>query len=403
MNPAVLASEPPAHPAAGRPWDGEKLYFRGDDYFKDLLESIRRARATVDFETYIFEKGRLGDLVVSTLRKAEARGVQVRLLVDGIGSPDFEEWYGERLKARGVEYRVYRSWKTLLASLFGRMGFGLRKDLRGLKTLWHWGGHRDHRKLCVVDGHKVWVGSFNVSDQHLEGVRGDKAWRDTGIALSGVKTDVFHLAFHLAWEEGTRYRLRFSQRKRLIRQISHDVLEEPVRLNITRRLRSLFNHRLAHRLVEARKRIWITTPYFVPTRSLFKALIKAARKGCDVRFILPGPSDVPVVKWVSMVFYSHLLKAGCRIFEYQGRVLHAKSLFIDERAYVGSSNLNHRSLLHDLEIIVLPQKKASLKALEGQFETDMRMSREATLGEMKHRPFWSRMLSFLFFRFRYWF
>src|SRR5579871_981779 len=155
MKPVVLASKPSSRPATGRSWIGEKLYFQGDEYFRDLLEAIRHAKATVDFETYIFEKGRLGDLVVSTLQKAAARGVQVRLLVDGIGSPDFEEWYGRRLADSGVQYRVYRSWKAMFAALFGRMGFSLMEDLRGLRTLWHWGGHRDHRKLCIVDGKRV--------------------------------------------------------------------------------------------------------------------------------------------------------------------------------------------------------------------------------------------------------
>ncbi|HJT23313.1 MAG TPA: phospholipase D-like domain-containing protein, partial [bacterium] len=203
MGPASLLEQPP-HPETARSWSGEKLYFLGDDYFQDLLKSIRQARRTLDFETYIFEKGRLGDLVVSNLLKAAAHGVKVRLLVDGIGSPDFEEWYGRRLAAKGVQYRVYRSWKVLFNSFLGRIGLG-RGAFRGLRSLWHWGGHRDHRKLCVVDGESVWVGSFNVSDQHLEGVQGNKAWRDTGIALSGVQTDVFQLAFQLAWEEGTRY------------------------------------------------------------------------------------------------------------------------------------------------------------------------------------------------------
>lgn len=381
-------------------WTGEKLYFRGDNYFQDLLKAIRHARSSIDFETYIFEEGRLGDQVVSALARAAKRGVRVRLLVDGIGSPDFASQYGPRLEESGVRFRSYR----YLMDYFAVRGWkGFLSLFRNLRRLWGWGQHRDHRKLCILDGKEVWVGSFNVSDLHLEGVRGPQAWRDTGMRLQGVRIPVFTLAFQLAWEEKASSPWTFSHGKKLLRQVERGVLEGPVRLNVTLRLRRLFNRRLALRLVGAKKRIWLTTPYFLPTRPLFRALLKAARQGCDVRLLLPGPSDVPMVRWASMVFYPHLLRAGCRIFEYQGRVLHAKSLLVDGVSYVGSSNLNHRSLLHDLEIIVLPQKKASLRALERQFELDLRHSREASLAELAARSFGSKMLSALFFQFRYWF
>ena len=381
-------------------WSGEKLYFRGDDYFQGLLKAVRQARSTIDFETYIFEKGRLGDLVVSALAGAAKRGVQVRLLVDGIGSPDFASQYGPLLEKNGVRFKSYR---YLLDYVSARGWKGFQSLFRTLRRLWGWGQHRDHRKLCILDGSEVWLGSFNVSDMHLEGVRGRQAWRDTGMRLQGVRTPVFGLAFQLAWEEKASAPWKFSRGKKFLQQVEREVLEGPVRLNVTLHLRHLFNRRLASRLIGARKRIWLTTPYFLPTRPLFRALLKAVRQGCDVRLLLPGPSDVPMVRWASMIFYPYLLRAGCRIFEYQGRVLHAKSLLVDGLSYVGSSNLNHRSLLHDLEIIVPPQKKASLRALERQFEADLRHSRESSLGELAGRPFWSKMLSALFFQFRYWF
>jgi cardiolipin synthase len=403
MNPVPRFLEKSNPPEMAGHWSGEKLYFKGDDYFRDLLKSIQRAKKSVDFETYIFEKGWLGDRVVSALAQAARRGVRVRLLVDGVGSPDFASHYGAQLKKQGARFHVYRSWPSLFTSLSLVLWFqGFRHLLRNMRRIWNWGGHRDHRKLCVVDGERVWVGGFNVSDFHLEKRMGLRAWRDSGIGLRGVKSYVFQLAFHLAWEEQALSHLRFSYKKTLIHWLSHDVLEGPVRLNVTLRLRRLFNHRLSQRILSAEKRIWITTPYFVPTRDLFRALLRAARKGRDIRLVLPGPSDVAMVKWASMAFYSRLLRAGCRIFEYQGRVLHAKTLLIDRRAYVGSSNLNHRSLLHDLEIIVLPQYPRSLRILERQFGKDLLHCREITLTELKQRPIFSRFLSVLFFQFRYW-
>ncbi len=404
MKPSGLLLEAHHHREPAKLWSGERLYFQGDDYFRDLLKSIRRSRRTLDFETYIFEKGRLGDLILSALAKAAARGVKVRLLVDGAGSPEFPLHYGRLLEQGGIEYRVYRSWPVFLDSASRALWFrGLRDFFRHLRRLWSWGTRRDHRKLCIVDGTEAWVGSFNVSDRHLEGLHSGMAWRDTGIVLTGVQSLVFQLAFQLAWEEQVFSSRRSAYKKMLGRWLAHDVLESPVRLNATRRLRRLFNRRLSLRLRNARRRVWITTPYFIPTRSLFRALLKAARKGCDVRLVLPGPSDVPMVKWASMAFYPRLLRAGCRIFEYQTRILHAKTLLVDDRAYVGSSNLNHRSLLHDLEVIVLPRTRASRKALERRFEADLRCCREVRQAELNRRTLGGRILSAVFFQFRYWF
>lgn len=398
---------PGAHhhtPLGGKPWSREKLYFRADDYYRDVLRGIRQAGESVDFETYIFEAGVLGDKVVSALTDAARRKVRVRLLVDGVGSPDFASHYGSRLSKGGVHFRVYRSWPMFFTSIFHLAFFHkFRAILRNWGELWAEGKHRNHRKQCIIDGKKVWAGGFNVSDWHLERTKGKEAWRDTGIGLFGVRNLVFKLAFHMAWEDVWPHHLRGTYRRLLVRWISHDVLKSPVRVNVTWRLRRLFYQELLVRLASAKKRIWITTPYFVPPRGLVRALTAARKRGCDVQLLLPGVSDVPMVRWASMSFYPTLLRAGCRIFEYQKRVLHAKTLLVDAWPRVGSSNINYRSLRQDLELNVVLQEKESLKALDRQFRKDLLNCREIKLGELKERPFWNRMLSWFFFQFRYWF
>ncbi len=110
-----------------------------------------------------------------------------------------------------------------------------------------------------------------------------------------------------------------------------------------------------------------------------------------------------MVRWASLIYFPGLLRAGCRIFEFQQRILHAKTILVDSWALVGSSNLDHRSLRQDLEVNVIPQEKKSLLALEGRFKKDLAHCREVSLGGTKLRPFWSRALSAVFFHFRYWF
>jgi cardiolipin synthase len=399
-----LSSRGPRYSAMARPpWDKEKLYFKGDDYFNDVLKAIARSQKRVDFEVYIYEKGLLGNRVASALLQAARRGVRVRLLVDGIGSPDCADDYGEKLEKGGVRFRVYRRLPGVLNLFSGPFGSLLSgKAIRRLRNFWFRVNRRDHRKLVMVDRDRVWLGGFNVSDEHLESVVGQKAWRDTGLGLSGVREKAFRLAFNTAWHDKVHRRLWRFYRGRLIAWLSRKSSLNQVQINATRRLRSRFHRELLGRLRSARRRIWVTTPYFVPTLPVLRALLHAAVQGIDVRLVLPEKSDIPFVRWASMTFFPPLLKAGCRIFEYHKSILHAKTLLVDDWALVGSSNFNHRSFLFDLEVDVAAGKPASLKFLERQNASDFRRSREIRFSDLKLRPLWTRILTWLFFRLRHW-
>jgi cardiolipin synthase len=404
MVPIPRLFEKPRSAERAKPWAGEKLYFQGDDYFRDVLKAVQGARKDVDIETYIFEPGRLGDQVTAALIRAQRRGVRVRLLVDGVGSPDFLSYYGARLEKGKVRFRVYRSWPTFFSSIFHHFRFFRPvQSLHFALSTWNSGKHRDHRKQYIVDRKRVWIGSFNVSDWHLQKVKGKAAWRDTGIGLSDVKSLVFQLAFHAAWEDPWPYHFARMYRHSLAQWLMRDVEGSPIRMTANRKLRRLFRKELLERIASSRRRVWVLTPYFVPTGPLLRALARAAKRGCDVRLILPGQSDVPMVRWASMTYFPMLLKAGCRIFEFQGRVLHAKTTLVDSWVMVGSGNLDYRSLRKDLEVNVIPQEKKTLRGLEREFEKDLFDCREIGLKELQQRPLLSRMLSAVFFRFRYWF
>jgi len=394
----------PSQPQPPKSWTGEKLYFRGDDYFRGLLRAIHGARKSVDFETYIFEPGRLGDQVAAALVKAARRKVKVRVLVDGVGSPQFASTYGPLLEKAGIPYRVYRSWPTFFSTIYKRFRLShFFKSLQKDVALFDSGKHRDHRKQVIIDNRAVWIGSFNVSDWHLVSEKGNKAWRDTGIALSGVKNLVFKLAFQATWEDPWPYHFHRLYRHSLIQWLSYGIEESPIRMTANQRLRRAFRRELLKRIRGARTRVWITTPYFVPTGPLWRALLRAAKRGCDLRIILPERSDVPMVRWASMAYYPKLLKAGGRLWEYQRSVLHAKTTMIDEWVLVGSSNLDYRSLRKDLEINVVPQNPKTIRALEKRFELDQAQSHEVKPEELKRYPPGTRLLSWFFFQFRYWF
>jgi cardiolipin synthase len=367
------------------------------------LKAIGRARRSIEIETYIFEPGKLADRVVLALKKAQGRGVRVQLMVDGVGSPEFLPRYGKELEEAGIPYRIYRSWPTFFSSVFRH--FDLFKPLGSFQyalNTFNRGKHRDHRKQFILDGTEVWLGSFNVSDWHLEKIKKGQVWRDTGLRLTGVTSPVFSLAFRTTWEDPWPHHFHHSFRHFLIDWLTRDLPETPVRMTASRNLRRVFRKELLGRMDLAERRIGVMTPYFVPTGPLLRALVRAARRGCVVRLVLPGLSDVPIVRWASMIFFPVLLKAGVRIFEYQGRVLHAKGFQADDWILVGSSNLDHRSLRKDLEVNVLLQKVRTKAVWQGQWEKDLRHCREVTLQDLAERPLWSRVLSALFYHFRYW-
>lgn len=165
-----------------------------------------------------------------------------------------------------------------------------------------------------------------------------------------------------------------------------------MRLNVRRAQRRENYLDLLVRIVGARRRILIENAYFVPDGSLLRALRAAAEGGADVRIVVPAVSDIFFIPWVTSAFHVGLLRAGVRIFEYTGGMMHAKTMLIDEWGLVGSSNLNHRSLFHDLEADVVLASEEASRSLEVQFEHDCRASREITLNTWRERPWIERAL-----------
>lgn len=374
-------------------WERCEVLNDGDLFFKALEAAIDAATVSVDVEFYIFATDRTGEWFFEVLARAARRGVVVRLLVDGIGSTSFARHYRERARGAGILVRVFheppwdkwRWWQR-------RRGVGEKRSTwrRMVRRL----NHRNHRKVCIVDGRTAFVGSFNVTKYHLASEMGVAAWRDSGVIIEGPEVRVLINTFEDIWIG------RFQRLKRKIRR--KRLQTSPlVRLNVTGKQRRENYLDLLVRLLRARQRIWITNAYFVPDGSLLRALAVVAREGIDVRILVPGFSDVVFIPWITAAFHFGLLTAGVKIFEYRGSVLHAKTMVIDDWGLIGSSNLNHRSLLHDLEADIVVTDERSLKAMGDQFVIDLGRSVEVTLENWRQRPFIERFLGRVLLWFRY--
>lgn len=360
----------------------------GEDFFQRLIADIEQAQSFIECEVYILENDKTGRSIIDSLSAASQRGVSVRLIVDGIGTSPWIQGMLNRLKASGGEVKIYHPlpWR------FWQWGMAIKQEgfLTRFFFLLSVINSRNHRKTCIIDSWVHWIGSFNFSSTHLHSDQGGENWRDTAIRLE-TDNDEVHQAFQRIW-----------QRTHSIRPRLPEGFPGYFRINDSRRKRRLLYRDLLGHLTRAHSRIWITTPYFIPGPRLQKRLRNAAKKGVDVRLLLPSVSDVFFMPWASLFFYQQLLKAGVKVYEYQAGILHAKTLIVDYWATIGSSNMNSRSILHDLEIDYVLQKHSSLEQLENHFLDDLKQSKQIAIEDIQKRKPIIKLLGRLALSLRYW-
>jgi len=371
----------------------EQIFFRGDDYFASLLQDIANAETSIDLETYIFALDDLGKKIIHALSEAAQRGVAVRVLVDGVGA---SQWGGDLvrlLEKAGGQTRIFHPFPWSLWQ-WSRSFVHVPSILKVIYLLLKINS-RNHRKVCVIDKRVAYIGGFNISNSHIKGKGRGDGWRDTGVRIEDVNLSELILAFNAAWDN-----LAIHER---LRQIFRHIYTNPIfRLNYSWHRRRVLYKNLLQRISQSKERVWITNAYFVPDNFLLKKLHDAALRDVDVRILLPRKSDVAFMPWTSQAFYERLLEAGVRIFEYLPTVLHAKTLILDNWMLIGSSNLNHRSLLHDLEVDVNIRLQSSKDELERHFLGDLQESREVTLTTWQKPYLYQRLIGSVGLYLKYW-
>ncbi|HEX7864672.1 MAG TPA: cardiolipin synthase ClsB [Variovorax sp.] len=334
----------------GNHWIGGNrigLLENGEEFFPRVFDAIRQARREVIVETFILFEDKVGLQLHAAMREAAQRGVKVDLMVDGFGSPDLSREFIEGLTSAGVKVRVFDP---------GRRFLGQRLNVF----------RRMHRKIVVVDGECAFVGGINYSADHLLDF-GPMAKQDYSVELAGPVVGEIHqfvlraIALGALGGKGAGW-----FRRRLQQAPLADEKAQPAgtadAMFVTRDNRRHTNdierqYRAAIRT--ARERIVIANAYFFPGYRLIKELRRAARRGVDVRLILQGEPDMPIVKTAASMLYHHLLHAGVRIYEYCDRPLHGKVALMDDRwSTVGSSNLDPLSLSLNLEANVVVRDTA---------------------------------------------
>lgn len=371
----------------------ERILIDGEHFFESLIHDIQCAEHSIDLETYIFDHDTTGKRVAAALCEAAKRGVSIRVLVDGAGTPFWSATFAKKLEKANVKTKVFHPFPWQ----FWNWSRSVTKKPFFLNTLYLLlkSNSRNHRKTCLIDNKIAYIGSVNITHCHLKKEAGGKDWRDTSIRLSNINLSELYQAFEIAWTQRTI--------KERLRETFHHIRREPrVRLNYTRHRRRILHKNLLRRMRLCQQRIWITNAYFVPDNFLLKRLKEAAKNGIDVRILLPKKSNQLIVQWASSTFYSNLLKSGIKIYEYLPGMLHAKSLILDDWMLIGSSNLNHRSMLHDLEVDISVFTEPAKKTLEGLFLTDLTKSTQVELDYWQNRSIHRRILGRMALYLKYW-
>ncbi|HFD81571.1 MAG TPA: cardiolipin synthase B [Gammaproteobacteria bacterium] len=320
-----------------------------------MIASIAGARHQVLLESYIFADDEIGNRFAEALAERARAGVIVRMHLDAAGSLF---WASHRLIRKLEDHGVLVRW-------FHRWDW---------RHPWRY-NRRNHRKLLVVDGHLAYVGGYNIHRENSLSVYGPKRWRDTHVAFSGTLASDARELFGRFWI-GRRRPPRL-----------HPTPQGSILVsNFSRGGRRYLNGSFASLFSNARDRIYVTTPYFVPDRRTQRLLSGAARRGVDVRVLVPRKHDVRLAQWAAHAAYDNLLQNGVRIFEYLPRLLHAKTAVVDGRhATVGTANIDYRSFFLNYELNLFTRHAGLCRRLERTFLADLEEAEEVFAEQWKRR------------------
>ncbi|TXL65586.1 cardiolipin synthase [Zeimonas arvi] len=353
----------------------------GPATFQAMYAAIMAARDHINMETYILDDDEVGQRFAQALIDKQREGVQVNLIRDSFGTSGTPAAFFQRLIDSGVRVLEFNPINPFMT----RKEWALNR--------------RDHRKLLIVDGRTAFLGGINISSVYSGGsfshgsrVRpgGSPPWRDTDLRLRGPVVAEFQRIFLAAWE---------SQRGDPLPARDYFPQLEPVGTQVVRAIGSspeqpfsLIYVTLLSAIGSAETSVHVTNAYFVPDPQLLDALEAAAARGVDVRLILPNEIDSSLVFHAGRAFYERLLRAGVRIHERSGVILHSKTVLVDGVwATVGSTNLDWRSFLHNHELDAMVLGAEFGKQLQAMFDRDLAASLEIELEQWERRPFHLRV------------
>ncbi|MDS0525542.1 cardiolipin synthase [Clostridium sp. SHJSY1] len=348
------------------------IYYDGEDKFQALIKDLNNAKKFIHIQYYIFRRDSIGKKIIEILEKKAAEGVEIRFLVDSMGSYTLTKKLMKKFLSNGGKFEIF--FPGILPHINTRINY------------------RNHRKIVVIDGESGYIGGFNVGKEYINQDSKIGFWRDTHIRIKGEAVNELTDRFLLDWcyasgEDIDDFSIFYSK------EISKD---GDIGIQIVTsgpdHKEEYIKHGYLKMINNAKKSIYLQTPYFVPDEPVLEALKLSALSGVDVRIIIPENPDHIFMKWASNSYIGELLDLGVKIYAYENGFIHAKTIVVDGQvSSIGTANMDIRSFKLNFEVNAFIFDDRVAENLEKQFFVDIKNSKVITKESHDNRSIGMRM------------
>lgn len=344
--------------------DKSKYYSFGEEMFRDMCEDLRKAEKYIYAEYFIIQSGKFWDTLVDIMAQKVKEGVDVRVMYDDLGSiGTFSVIDVMELTKKGMKCIPFNPFLFIKSQL----------------------NNRDHRKLMVIDGEVAYSGGINLADEYINEIQPYGRWKDIGFRITGEAVNSYAYMFAEFWNAFSNDKIltddivcRQTEKRHAHNGYVLPYYDSPMRDE------HISNELFIEILSTATSYVWFYTPYLMLGDALYDAFIRAAKRGVDVRILMPGISDIKMVHRLSRSYYKDLLKAGVKIYEYGQGFVHAKAFVADDKiAGIGTVNLDYRSLFLHFECNAIFYKADIIKDLKSDYLATQEESIEKTESDIK--------------------
>lgn len=350
------------------PGNNVDVFTSGKDKFDKLKSDLKSAKNYINIEYYIFSNDKIGQEISDILIEKSLSGVTVRVIYDHVGSFSVRTRFFKNMRKAGIQ--VFPFFEVTFPQL-------------GTKINW-----RNHRKLCVIDGRIGYLGGMNVADRYIDGGQKFALWRDTHVRVEGPIVAALQYSFAVDWQ--------FMNQPLIVESVIKDSVNcghigaQLITSGPTSQWPNIAY--MFHKAISsAKKRVYIQTPYFLPTDTLFNDLATAAMSHVDVRIMIPRRSDSKLLDIASASYISECLRCGIKIYMYEPGMLHSKLIiFDDEISTIGSTNFDFRSFEHNFEGNLFFYSKEFSQKLLDIYRDDLTHCKRLLPEHWKKRPIWRR-------------
>ena len=357
-----------------------KIFIDGNEMFESLLKDIENAKEHIHLEYFIIKNSDIGIKIKDLLIKKAKSGVKVKILYDDVGCWRF--WFHRKffndMKKVGIQISAF------LPATFPFIGGKLN--------------YRNHRKIVIIDGHIGYTGGINIGDEYMGKNKKFGYWRDTHIRIEGSSVYMLQMVFLTDWYYTTK---KAEFEPKYFPKLEHkgNSMIQVVATGPDSDWEAI-HYAYFSAICNAKERVYIETPYFIPDEGLLRALKSAALSGVDVRIIFPSIADHKIVHQASYSYFDDILKSGGKVYLYNKGFIHSKLIIIDDKiASTGSANMDLRSFMLNFEINAFIYDKDIINKISDDFFEDLKNSKEVDLEVFQNRPFikkWAESVARLF-------